>query len=74
LLEGGSRLAGAFFDADAIDALRIFIAPLVAGGENARQPLGGIGVDKIADAANATITQVKVSGGDILVSAHLKEW
>src|SRR3954454_17123932 len=32
LLEGVPQLAGAFRDADAIDELRVFVAPVVAGG------------------------------------------
>ncbi len=36
LLEGGPRLVGAFLDAGEIDELRVFIAPIMLGGREAR--------------------------------------
>src|ERR687896_1923388 len=39
LLEGGPHLAGAFLDAGEVDDLRLFVAPVVLGGSNARDPL-----------------------------------
>ena len=38
LLEGGPHLAGTFFDVDEIDELRLFVAPVIAGGGEARCP------------------------------------
>ena len=74
LLEGGPRIAGAFFDADAIDELRLFVAPIVAGGGKARAPLEGEGVEAIADARRALHSEMQQIGGDFLISARLKEW
>ena len=51
LLEGGPKLAGAFLDAGELDELRLFLAPVVVGGSNARDPLEGEGVERIPDAA-----------------------
>ena len=48
LLEGGPKLAGAFLDAGELDELRLFLAPVVVGGSNARDPLEGEGVERIA--------------------------
>src|ERR671921_2839542 len=45
LLEGGPHLAGAFMDAGEIDEARVFIAPLLAGGNRARGALDGQGVE-----------------------------
>ena len=53
LLEGGPHLAGAFLDAGEIDEIRLFLAPLVLGGETARDPLEGEGVEMIAEAVRA---------------------
>src|SRR3954470_1959990 len=36
LVEGGPHLAGAFLDAGEVDELRVFIAPVIAGGRSAR--------------------------------------
>lgn len=74
LLEGGPHLAGAFFDAGEIDEVRLFLAPLLVGGRAARDPLEGQGVEKIAEATRALTMTSEPIGGDILVSARLKEW
>lgn len=74
LLEGGPHLAGAFLDADEVDEIRLFLAPMVLGGKTARDPLEGQGVEMIADAAQAlTLDCVRVDD-DLLVSARMKEW
>jgi len=74
LLEGGPHLAGAFMDADEIDEIRLFLAPLVLGGRTARDPLEGEGVERIADAVRALTLDCERVGEDLLVSARLKEW
>ncbi len=74
LLEGGPRLAGAFFDAGEIDELRLFLAPLVLGGRTARDPLEGEGVETIAEALSALTLECDRVGADVLVSARLREW
>jgi diaminohydroxyphosphoribosylaminopyrimidine deaminase/5-amino-6-(5-phosphoribosylamino)uracil reductase len=74
LLEGGPHLAGAFRDAGEIDDVRLFLAPLVAGGRTARAVLEGEGVDTIADAVHALTLDCERVGDDLLVSARMKEW
>ncbi len=74
LLEGGPHLAGAFFDAGAIDEVRLFLAPLLLGGRTARDPLEGEGVERISDALRALTLDCERSGEDVLVTARLKEW
>jgi diaminohydroxyphosphoribosylaminopyrimidine deaminase/5-amino-6-(5-phosphoribosylamino)uracil reductase len=74
LLEGGPRLAGAFLDAGEIDEIRLFIAPLVLGGRNARDPLESEGVEAISDAVRALTLECERVGEDLLVSARVREW
>jgi len=74
LLEGGPHLAGSFLDAGEVDELRLFIAPVVVGGSNARDPLEGEGVEKIADATRALSMSVERIDEDVLISARLREW
>lgn len=74
LLEGGPRLAGAFFDAGEVDEMRLFMAPLVVGGSSARDPLEGQGVEQIAAAARATSLECTRVAEDLLVLARLREW
>jgi diaminohydroxyphosphoribosylaminopyrimidine deaminase/5-amino-6-(5-phosphoribosylamino)uracil reductase len=74
LLEGGPHLAGAFLDAGEIDELRLFLAPLLLGGSAARDPLEGEGVERISEALRALSFDCQPVGGDLLISARLREW
>jgi diaminohydroxyphosphoribosylaminopyrimidine deaminase/5-amino-6-(5-phosphoribosylamino)uracil reductase len=74
LLEGGPHLAGAFLDAGEIDEVRLFLAPLLLGGSAARDPLEGEGVQRISDAVRALAFDWEKVGGDLLISARLREW
>jgi diaminohydroxyphosphoribosylaminopyrimidine deaminase/5-amino-6-(5-phosphoribosylamino)uracil reductase len=74
LVEGGPHLAGAFVDAGEVDELRAFIAPVVAGGRQARPAVEGEGVGLIAEAARAVHTEVERIEDDVLVTARLREW
>jgi diaminohydroxyphosphoribosylaminopyrimidine deaminase/5-amino-6-(5-phosphoribosylamino)uracil reductase len=74
LLEGGPRLAGAFLDAGEVDEMRLFLAPVVLGGSNARDPLEGEGVERIAEATRALALDVERIADDVLIVARLREW
>jgi diaminohydroxyphosphoribosylaminopyrimidine deaminase / 5-amino-6-(5-phosphoribosylamino)uracil reductase len=74
LLEGGPRLAGAFLEAGEIDEARVFVAPLLAGGRDARTPLEGEGVELISRATRALATEVERIADDVVVTARLREW
>jgi diaminohydroxyphosphoribosylaminopyrimidine deaminase / 5-amino-6-(5-phosphoribosylamino)uracil reductase len=74
LLEGGPHLAGAFLDAGEIDALRLFLAPLLLGGRAARDPLEGEGIERIADAVRPVALECEKVGRDMLISGRLREW
>jgi diaminohydroxyphosphoribosylaminopyrimidine deaminase/5-amino-6-(5-phosphoribosylamino)uracil reductase len=74
LVEGGPHLAGAFLDADEVDELRVFIAPVITGGRQARPAVEGEGVATIAEAARAMATEVERIEDDVLVTARLREW
>ncbi|MGH2945370.1 MAG: bifunctional diaminohydroxyphosphoribosylaminopyrimidine deaminase/5-amino-6-(5-phosphoribosylamino)uracil reductase RibD [Solirubrobacteraceae bacterium] len=74
LLEGGPHLAGAFLDAGEVDEIRLFVAPVVLGGSNARDPLEGEGVERIAEATRALTLECRSVADDVLISARMKEW
>ncbi|HEV2974674.1 MAG TPA: bifunctional diaminohydroxyphosphoribosylaminopyrimidine deaminase/5-amino-6-(5-phosphoribosylamino)uracil reductase RibD [Solirubrobacteraceae bacterium] len=74
LLEGGPHLAGAFLDAGEIDEIRLFLAPLLLGGSSARDPLEGMGVERISEALRALTFDCERVGEDLLISARLREW
>jgi diaminohydroxyphosphoribosylaminopyrimidine deaminase/5-amino-6-(5-phosphoribosylamino)uracil reductase len=74
LLEGGPHLAGAFLDAGEVDEMRVFVAPIVAGGRQARSPIEGQGFQLIGAARRALAHEVEEIGDDVLISARLTEW
>jgi diaminohydroxyphosphoribosylaminopyrimidine deaminase/5-amino-6-(5-phosphoribosylamino)uracil reductase len=74
LVEGGPHLAGAFLDAGEVDELRVFVAPVIAGGRNAKPALEGEGAATIADASRSLQTTVERIEDDVLITARLKEW
>src|SRR5262245_24561056 len=74
LLEGGPTLAGSLFDADAIDAMRLFIAPILVGAGEARALLEGEGAKRIAEGLRPLAIEHESIGEDLLVSARLREW
>jgi diaminohydroxyphosphoribosylaminopyrimidine deaminase/5-amino-6-(5-phosphoribosylamino)uracil reductase len=74
LLEGGPHLAGAFLEAREIDEARMFIAPLMTGGREARTAIEGIGIEQIAGAPRALHVEVERLEDDVLVIARLREW
>jgi diaminohydroxyphosphoribosylaminopyrimidine deaminase/5-amino-6-(5-phosphoribosylamino)uracil reductase len=74
LLEGGPHLAGAFLDAGEIDEVRLFLAPLLIGGRQARDPLEGEGVETISEALRALTLDCEKVADDLLISARLREW
>jgi diaminohydroxyphosphoribosylaminopyrimidine deaminase/5-amino-6-(5-phosphoribosylamino)uracil reductase len=74
LLEGGPHLAGAFLEADEIDEARIFVAPLLTGGREAKTAVEGIGIGQIAAAPRALHVDVDRLEDDVLIVARLKDW
>jgi diaminohydroxyphosphoribosylaminopyrimidine deaminase/5-amino-6-(5-phosphoribosylamino)uracil reductase len=74
LLEGGPHLAGAFLEAGEIDEARMFLAPLMTGGREARTAVEGMGISQIAAAPRALHVDVDRLEDDVLIVARLKEW
>jgi diaminohydroxyphosphoribosylaminopyrimidine deaminase/5-amino-6-(5-phosphoribosylamino)uracil reductase len=50
LIEGGSAVLGNCLDARLMDELDVFLAPKLIGGADARTPVGGEGIAKMAEA------------------------
>jgi diaminohydroxyphosphoribosylaminopyrimidine deaminase/5-amino-6-(5-phosphoribosylamino)uracil reductase len=74
LLEGGATLAGSFRDAGELDELRLFYAPIVLGGADARPLLGGIGAPRMSEADRALAVEWRTSGDDMLALVRMREW
>jgi diaminohydroxyphosphoribosylaminopyrimidine deaminase/5-amino-6-(5-phosphoribosylamino)uracil reductase len=67
LVEGGSGVLGSFLDADAVDEAHVHLAPKLIGGANAPSPVGGAGVERIADALRFGKIETEVIDGDVSI-------
>jgi diaminohydroxyphosphoribosylaminopyrimidine deaminase/5-amino-6-(5-phosphoribosylamino)uracil reductase len=66
LVEGGSRVHGAFLRANLVDEVNIFVAPIFIGGDGVPL-LDSLGLQKVADAPGFTVTKVRRLGNDVLI-------
>ena len=72
LVEGGSQLLGAFFDARLIDECHVFIAPKLVGGLEAPGPLGGLGTAEMAEAIGLDVVGTQILGTDIYLHGRVR--
>jgi diaminohydroxyphosphoribosylaminopyrimidine deaminase/5-amino-6-(5-phosphoribosylamino)uracil reductase len=70
LIEGGSRIAGALLDAELVNKVTFFIAPLIIGGREAPAAVGGVGAEKMADALRLSDVEIIQRGADIEVTGY----
>jgi diaminohydroxyphosphoribosylaminopyrimidine deaminase/5-amino-6-(5-phosphoribosylamino)uracil reductase len=70
LLEGGGSLAGAFIDAQMVDKVTFFVAPLIIGGRTAAVAVGGEGAAKMADALRLKDVEVVQRGEDVEITGY----
>ena len=70
LVEGGSTIAGEFFDAGLVNKITFFIAPKIIGGTEAPSAVGGRGVEAMAEALELERVTVVQRGRDIEVTGY----
>ena len=70
LVEGGETVHGAFLDAGLIDKVMVFIGPRIVGGP-APSPVGGAGVDALAQAWQIHQATVRQVDQDVLIEGYL---
>ena len=68
LVEGGPTVHAAFFEAGLVDALHVFIAPLIVGGLDAPSPVAAPGVTLMKDARRLGTPRVRTFGNDVLLA------
>lgn len=73
-VEGGPTLAGALFDAEEIDRMLLFTAPVLLGAGDARAVLEGDGAKRIAEGLRPLAVAHETIGEDLLTDARLREW
>lgn len=64
LVEGGAAVLGTFFDRQLVDEVHAFIAPLIAGGEQAPSPVRGVGIARMSEAWRLPASACELIGGD----------
>ena len=72
LVEGGGTLLGSMFDDGQVDKVIAFIAPVIIGGSKTKTPVGGRGVDKIAEAMRLKRIKIERIGVDVMVTGYVK--
>ncbi len=72
LVEGGGTVLGSFFDRRLVNKVLAFVAPLIIGGHDAPQPVGGEGVERLADAPRLERVNWQRVGNDVLVTGYLR--
>ena len=70
MVEGGGALLGSLFDLDLVDKVVAFVAPMVIGGASAPSPVGGTGVEMMADALELERVRWKRLGRDMLITGY----
>lgn len=65
LVEGGAGVLGSFLDAGEADEAHVFVAPVLVGGEQARTPVGGHGVERLAEALRLVEWGTEALDGDL---------
>lgn len=74
LVEGGSRVAGAFCDARLVDKVTFIYSPLLIGGSSAPVAIGASGASEIAQALRLSHLSVTELDGDIEVTGYPVEF
>lgn len=67
LVEGGGEVHEAFIRAGFADHVCCYIAPKIFGGSDAKGPVGGLGVEKPADALLLRNRKITLLGDDLLL-------
>lgn len=67
LLEGGATLNYAALESEIVDEVHAYIAPKIIGGQAAKTPVGGDGIEKMKDAVNLQNIRFENIADDILI-------
>ena len=73
LLEGGATLNFSALEADIVDKVQVYIAPKLIGGETAKTPVGGDGIEKLCQAFSVIELKASTVGEDILLEGYISK-
>ncbi|MEX2426014.1 MAG: bifunctional diaminohydroxyphosphoribosylaminopyrimidine deaminase/5-amino-6-(5-phosphoribosylamino)uracil reductase RibD [Thermomicrobiaceae bacterium] len=71
MVEGGGQIIGSMVDAELIDRVTAFIAPVLLGGEGAPSPIAGSGFELADQGLRLIAPDLQQVGDDIRVSGYL---
>jgi diaminohydroxyphosphoribosylaminopyrimidine deaminase/5-amino-6-(5-phosphoribosylamino)uracil reductase len=72
LVEGGAAVLGSFLDARAVDEVHVFLAPVLIGGTDAKPAIGGLGLERVADALRLAEWSSEVLAGDLYLHGWVR--
>lgn len=72
LIEGGSSLNFSALKAGLVNRVHCYIAPKLIGGRDAKTPIGGEGIGKLAQAVKLRLKSTELIGEDILLDYEVK--
>ncbi len=73
LVEGGGRALGSFLDQGQVDAVDVFIAPIVEGGDHDQTAARGKGLEHMRDALRLQELDITQVGGDIRIRGSIPQ-
>jgi len=75
LIEGGSELNFSAIEAGIVDKVNAFIAPKIIGGNMAKTPIGGQGIELMKNALILNNIDIQRFGDDLMIEGYIrKEW
>ncbi len=70
LVEGGEGMLGSFVDEGFGDEFHVFVAPKLVGGNNGTSPIGGMGIERVAEAMRLVEFTSQLSGEDVYLHGY----
>lgn len=67
LLEGGGTLNDSMMRMNLVHEIRLFLAPKIFGGRDAKTPVEGIGITEVPEAREFTVHDIEQIGDDIYI-------
>ena len=70
LVEGGGKTLGSLFDAELVDKVHAFVAPVIIGGIDAASPVEGVGSELMVHTHRLEHTSLRQVGPDWLITGY----
>ncbi|MBK7935403.1 MAG: bifunctional diaminohydroxyphosphoribosylaminopyrimidine deaminase/5-amino-6-(5-phosphoribosylamino)uracil reductase RibD [Acidobacteria bacterium] len=70
LVEGGTEIAGAFCDARLVDKITFIVSPIIIGGREAPNAIGGSGPETLVEALRLKELSIQRLGDDIEITGY----